>query len=293
MANNFKRRYTVKLDIDTIDAEKQIKATVSNLQTIISKLNSSSNKMSYFKELVDYLTQIDAEVDRLKTKHGEGVVNQVFGNLDSRLKKELEGVFGTTKQQLDILDQLRDRLANIKSNPDGADTELKAIESDIKELYKLAGKNNQLDITGKGKFETRIKRAETALNNFGIVFDEINSKVSQGLFIGKEGTNKGLPQRDGKTFTQEAQKQISLLKQQQQNINSMWGQLVKSVKNLNAYNNGDDMSLDIAATEDNARQLIDTLKSLKGVTVKCPKYNCRSLTSLANESFSKIKDGSL
>ena len=59
MAGNIKRRFTVSLDIDTKDAEKQIKSTVGNLKTILDNIGTASDKMGVFKELADYLSQIE------------------------------------------------------------------------------------------------------------------------------------------------------------------------------------------------------------------------------------------
>ena len=56
MGKDVKKRFTVSLDIDTKDIEKQVKATVGNLKTILADLGKASDKMWYFKELVDYST---------------------------------------------------------------------------------------------------------------------------------------------------------------------------------------------------------------------------------------------
>ena len=66
MGKDVKRRFTVSLDIETKDIEKQIKATASNVKTILADLGKASDKMGYFKELVDYIGQIDTALTSLQ-----------------------------------------------------------------------------------------------------------------------------------------------------------------------------------------------------------------------------------
>ena len=137
MAKDIKRRFTVNLDIDTKDAEKQIKSTVGNLKTILADLGNASDKMSYFKELADYLQQVDSELSRLKSKHGEEFFNQFFGGLDTNLRTEMEKVFGTAKAHMTQLEQIRNRLSNVRGlgDTDEAKAEIKTLEQDIKDLF--------------------------------------------------------------------------------------------------------------------------------------------------------------
>jgi TP901 family phage tail tape measure protein len=100
MGKDVKRRFTVSLDIETKDVEKQVKATVGNLKTILTDLGNASDKMTYFKELTDYISQVDAELDAFKKKHGEGMFNKIFGGLDTSLRKEMENILATARTKI-------------------------------------------------------------------------------------------------------------------------------------------------------------------------------------------------
>ena len=187
MAKDVKRRFTISLDIETKDVEKQVKATVGNLKTILSDLGSASDKMPYFKELADYLSQIDSELDRFKKKHGDGMFAKVFGGLDSSLRQEMENIFGVTGDQLTKLDVLRTKLSELRLSGKVTAESLKPIEDEVKELYASIGKLDEAKISGRGALETRISKIYQALENFSIVFEDVRDKVSQGFGFGVGG----------------------------------------------------------------------------------------------------------
>lgn len=186
MGKDFKKRFTVSLDIDTKDAEKQIKSTVSNLKAILANLGTASDKMAYFKELADYLSQIDVQLNAFKQKYGEGLFNQMFGGLDESLQKELESVFGITKEQLTVIEQLKEKVAAAKQSGTTTGADLKPLEQEVRSLYESIGMLDKLDLSGKGKVETRIKKLETALNGFVVIWDGLNNKVKQGFGFGQQ-----------------------------------------------------------------------------------------------------------
>ena len=187
MGKDFKRRFTVSLDIDTKDAEKQIKSTVGNLKTILADLGSASDKMAYFKELADYLSQVDTQLDSLRQKYGEGIFNQMFGGLDENLRKQMEATFGVAREQLLQLEQLKEKVATVKNSGTATGADLKPLEQEVRSLYESVGMLDKLDLSGKGKVETRIKKLEAALNGFAAVWDGLNNKVKNGFNFGNNG----------------------------------------------------------------------------------------------------------
>ena len=66
--------------------------------------------MNYFKELVDYISQVDKALSALK-KNNKDMFDNIFGGLDSNLKAQLEEIFGSSGQ-LKQLDVLREKLKN-------------------------------------------------------------------------------------------------------------------------------------------------------------------------------------
>ena len=190
MGNNVKKRFTVSLDIETKDLEKQVKGTVSNLKTLLTDLGSASDKMGYFKELVGYIGQIDSALVSLRSNN-KGAFDHMFDGLDANLKQEFEQIFGVAKDQLVVLDQLKDKLTALKSSGSTTGADLKPLEQEVKDLYESLGMLDKLDMSGKGKIETRIKKLEAALEGFATVFGDVNAKISKGLNFGSTAGGKG------------------------------------------------------------------------------------------------------
>lgn len=180
MGKNVNRRFTVDLDISTENIEKKVKGTVGNLKTILADLGKASDKMGFFKELTDYLAQVDMQIAMFKQKHGDGLFNQIFGGLDENLRKETEKIFGVAKEQLTQLEQLKEKVAAAKTSGASSD-DLKAIEQEVRAVYEAAGMLDKLDLSGKGKVETRIQKIEDALSSFAQVWKDTNNKISKGF----------------------------------------------------------------------------------------------------------------
>lgn len=217
MAGKVNKRFTVDLEISMGDAEKKIKGTVGNIKTILADLGKASDKMTYFKELADYLSQVDAELDRFKQKHGDGLFNQIFSGLDASLRKEMEDTFGTAKEQLAQLESIRARFDKMKASG-ATEADLKPLEQELKELYKSLGKLDEAKISGRGAIEKRVQKMEDALNNFAIVWDEVSKKISKGFsFDGVgSGTSAGVESlaSDISKFSNEVQQEIDKLNKQ-------------------------------------------------------------------------------
>lgn len=186
MGKDIKKRLTVSLDIDTKDVEKQIKATAENIKTILTDMGNASDKMGYFKELANYLSQVDAQLSGFRQKYGEDLFGKMFGGFDTNLQKELEGIFGVTKEQLTALEQLKEKVMAAKNNGATTGADLKPIEQEVKSLYEAIGMIDKLDLSGKGKVETRIKKLEAALSNFATIWDGLNDKIKEGLIFNKQ-----------------------------------------------------------------------------------------------------------
>ena len=185
MANK-KIQATATLFLNTADAKKDAEKFVNDIKQKLKSIETAADKVDVFKDLVGYISQVDKALSALKSNNKD-VFNSMFNGIDSNLLKEIEGIFGTTKEQLVQLDQLRTKILNAKNN--GATTdELKALEQQIKDLYYAAGKMDDLKLSGRGALETRIGKMESALDNFATVWDEVNEKVKQGFGGGSGGS---------------------------------------------------------------------------------------------------------
>lgn len=190
MGKDFNRRFTVNLEISTKDAEKQVKVTAKNLETILADLDKKTDKMTVFKELSDYLKQVDEQLTSFKKKHGDELFGQMFGGLDKNLQKEMEKIFGVAKDQMTQLTQLKERVSNAKENGI-SENEIKELEQLTRSLYDAIGLKGEAKLSGRGKIETRLANLENSLNNFALAYENVNNRVSQGFNFDVSGGQSG------------------------------------------------------------------------------------------------------
>ena len=212
MGNNVKKRFTVSLDIETKDLEKQVKSTVGNLKTILADLGSASDKMGYFKELVDYIGQVDSALTTLKNKNKDAF-DHMFDGLDASLKQQLESVFGTSNADFHILDVLREKLSALTAK--SSIKELRNFAHDINSFYESIGASSpftDIDKQFSGKANANhIKLLTDSLNNFATVWDGVNKKIQGGFGLGGSGGGTGgagSGSGDVAKLSEEVQKQI-------------------------------------------------------------------------------------
>ena len=215
MGNNVRKRFTVSLDIETKDLEKQVKSTVGNLKTILADLGNASDKMGYFKELVDYIGQIDAAMTALRSKNKDAF-NHMFDGLDTSLKQQLEGLFGASGADLGKLDVLREKLATL--TPNSGIKELRNFANEISELFSAIGAKSPFeDIESQFSGKATAKHIEiltNALNGFATVWDGINKKVQHGFGLGGNGSVAGAGSGAIANLSAGVQKQIDELNKQ-------------------------------------------------------------------------------
>lgn len=262
MGKDVKKRFTVSLDIETKDVEKQVKATVGNLKTILADLGKASDKMGYFKELVDYIGQIDTALTSLRAKNKDAF-DHMFDGLDADLKKVMESIFDTSGKSMSALDNLRNRLNDASKNGAGV-KELRQIAAEINDLFVSLGRAEPIDIdaqfSGRGKTEDRIKLLTDALDNFATVWDGVHNKVKNGF--GFEGTG-GVVE-----FSEKVQKEIDALEDKIKAIQDLMTELQNVFKMTKAFSDGKDVSLGFEATEESAKNLLDQFKLLSATRQK-------------------------
>lgn len=276
MGKDFKRRFTVSLDIGTKDAEKQIKSTVGNLKTILADLGSASDKMTYFKELADYLSQVDTQLDSLRQKYGEGIFNQMFGGLDENLRKQMEATFGVAREQLLQLEQLKEKVAAAKNNGITTGADLKPLEQEVRSLYESIGMLDKLDLSGKGKVETRIKKLEAALNGFAVVWDGVNDRVKQGFNFGQQNSSDG--------FDDKVKKEIEKLESQAAKYQSILDKINEASAMVQASDSGKTITLGFKVTEEEARKLVNRLQELDDEAKNLDKSSAKYAENLAERA---------
>lgn len=264
MANS-NRRFTVTLDIDVKDAKSQIQKSANEIKRILENMSSATDKMKVFKELVDYVQQLDDALERLRQTNSSAF-NHMFDGLDAGLRGALESVFGMTKESVSQLDAIKDRINAIKNSgkQTGHNTEMQAIAKDINELYKLMGKPEPIDIDkmfkGKGNFDDRINLLTNSLDGFGVVWDGVNDKIKQGFGIGGAEA--------GENVTNKFQKEIDKMNEQIDRLKNLMQEFDKVNSMVQQYKNAEDISLDMDINEESIKQLLNTIKELDPIRQK-------------------------
>ena len=247
MANK-KLQATATLFLNTADAKKDAERFVSDIKAKLQSIETAADKMNVFKDLVGYISQVDKALSALKAKNADAF-NSMFNGIDSNLLKEIEGIFGTTKAQLESLEHLKTKVLNAKNN--GATTdELKALEQQIRDLYSAANQMDKLKLSGRGSLETRIKNMENAISNFATIWDEVTQKISGG-FGGGSGSGGGKP-NPMVTLSEEATQQIKQLEQQVQKYEDLVGRLKTLSKS----------KIDFEVTRQSTGKFLDDFKRL-------------------------------
>ena len=259
MGKDIKKRFTVSLDLDTKDVEKQVKATVGNLKTILSDLGKASDKMGYFKELVDYIGQIDKALTALKSKNKDAF-NSMFDGLDADLKKVMESIFDTNDKTMSVFEGLYNRINDASKN--GASVkELRQIATEINSLFVTLGKTAPIDInaqfSGRGKIEDRITILTDALDKFAFTWDDVSRKVKDGFAFRGTGGSNGVVE-----FSEDVQNEIDALENKIKSIQNLMTELQNVFKMTKAFNDGKDVPLGFKATEEAAKDLLEQFRYL-------------------------------
>lgn len=313
MANK-KIQATATLFLNTADAKKDAEKFVNDIKQKLKSIETAADKVDVFKDLVGYISQVDKALSALKAKNAD-TFNSMFDGIDTNLLKEIEKIFGTTKDQLAQLDQLRTKILNAKTN--GATTdELKALEQQIKDLYAAAGKMDDLKLSGRGSLETRIGKMESALNDFAAAWDSVNSKISQGFGSGSGGIIDGLSKEVQAEINrlEESLKQFDNFKQQLKNVSKSsidfelnndsikkflydYEQLSDAIENFDGNIFSDDYQEQVRKYVKMSSQLLklkDEFKKVsKNASISQRYENYDDLSLIAEDVLASVNEGSL
>ena len=189
MANK-KIQATATLFLDTKDAQNDAKKFVNDLKQKLSEVETAADKMTVFKDMVEYIAQVDRALAALRAKNGDAF-NSMFDGLDLNLKKQFEELFGVDGGKLGQLDVLREKLNNL--TPKSSMDEIRELASAIKDLYASVEKTPptlEFDAGHSQKAKTEyIQQLTDAAGNFATVWKDVNVKISQGF--GGTGGGKG------------------------------------------------------------------------------------------------------
>lgn len=181
MANK-KIQATAQLFLSTKDAQKDAQKFIADLKQKLSDIESAADKMTVFKDMVDYIAQVDRAMSDLK-KHNKDAFSHMFDGLDTNLKKQLESVFSVDGGQLGQLDILRERLSSITTK--SRITEIKKFAKELNALYASVGMdipfaNIDAQFTGRTT-QKYIDNLTDKVSLFGYVWKDVNAQISKGF----------------------------------------------------------------------------------------------------------------
>ena len=208
---NTKLQATASLFLNTKDAQKDAQRFVEDIRQKLSDIEKASDKMTVFKSMVDYISQVDRALSALATKNSD-TFNKMFNGLDTSLRKQLEDIFGIDGTKLGQIDALREKLNTL--TPKSSITEIRNFATEINNLFSSIGKDAPFENINEqfsGRVKTDyLKTLAVELANFATVWENVGARVSRG-FGGGSGTGGGIISEP----SIEVQEEINKLKQQQ------------------------------------------------------------------------------
>lgn len=169
MANN-NRKFVVSLEIDSKTAEQQIKTSSKNIEKILANIGNASDKITYFKGLVDEISNVDQQLADFKAKYGEKMFVEMFGTFGTDLENKLQSTIGMSKQQLSMLDDLYGKKNKLQQTLDALDN--KPIKIDTTQ-------DNDVKIISELIEQYRVATKEWASSNPNSTTDEINKLIAE------------------------------------------------------------------------------------------------------------------
>lgn len=203
-----KIKATAQLFLDVSDAKSDAKKFVTDLKKQLSSIETAADKITVFKELVGYIAQVDKALTALQAKNSDAF-KYMFDGMDAALRKQLEGIFGISGNQLGKFDVLQEKLATL--TPKSGIAELRKFAKEINALYASVGMDEPLniesDFTKVKASQKQIDLLTNACGNFATVWKDISAKLKNGFSFGETGESVG----DGiVSGVQDAQKKVSV-----------------------------------------------------------------------------------
>ena len=258
------RKFVIDLEITTKDAEKQFDSAAKNIKNKLASIGDAADKMKVFKDVAEYIGDIDAELDKLKSIKGLDFFNKTFGDLDKNLKHELESVFNTTSDNLKALDQLRTKFDG-RTKDNTTKDEAKALRDEIVELYNLIGAGDKIDISNKLGVENMLKKSKEALESFAIVWEDVNKKIFKGVAFGAgAGAGDGGPEKLSAELQAEVDRiesEIDELDKLKKRYKKVTNDFEKAKSSVNEIVKGDEYAPETSI--DGVQKLMDEFNSLQ------------------------------
>lgn len=246
-----------ELSLDAKDARR----ILDDIRNKIKDIETAADKMTVFKDMVKYISQVDKALTALKNNN-VGAFNNMFDGLDSNFRQEMEKLFGVDGAVLGQLDVLREKLATL--TPKSGIKDIRNFAKEINGLFKSVGLNEPFNIeeqfSGRAS-QAHIELLTNELSNFAVVWKDVNNQVSKGFGGSGGGTGKGVFGE----LSKEAQEEVKKLEDQASKYKSIINKFKEVSKMKEAWDDGDQIKLDFEASEQVAQELIDKFNQLGDV----------------------------
>ena len=250
MANK-KLQATATLFLDVSNAKNDAKQFVADIKSKLADIETAADKMTVFKDMVNYIAQVDRALSALQ-KNNPDMFKNLFDGIDANLKEQLQSLFNLDSNQLKQIDVLREKLNTL--TPKSGIKELRNFAKEINTVFKSVGLNEPFNIEEQfvGKANAgHIELLTGALTNFATVWNDVNNRISKGFGGSGIGGQKGSgsPSR----LSKEVQEEIDKLNKQKKEIQ----EAVDAINNIR-------IKIDVTPENDAAelQQLIDSYHSI-------------------------------
>ena len=261
MANK-KLNATAKLFLDTKDAQRDAKQFVDDIKQKLSDLESAADKMAVFKDVVAYISQVDKALSDLR-KNNKDVFAHMFDGLDANLRKQLEGIFGPSSDIME-LGFLKEKIKALTTETKIGD--IRILAGEINALFKAFGATAPFDIEKQFAGKTNaahIQLLTDALSNFALVWNAVNTNISNGFGSGSGSGGSGGWQPP--KVASEIQEIIDFLENKNKELERVKESFQKILGEFNDAKNGKNISdsYQVDLTEDSVRGLMSQYDALQ------------------------------
>ena len=179
MANS-KFKATAELFLDTSNAKNDAKKFVTDLKQKLNSIETAADKINVFKELVEYIGQVDNALTALRTNNGDAF-KHMFDGVDENFRKQFEDLFKLSGDNLQRLNVLREKLATL--TPKSGIAEIRKFATELNKLFTSIGADAPLNIDEfKNKAtQGQIDKITSALGNFENKWIEMISRLKDGF----------------------------------------------------------------------------------------------------------------
>lgn len=188
--NNVQKTFRFNFDFNKKDVKKQLKDISGDVADFIKNIGEASDKVTIFKDLVSYLSNVDKALSDFKSKNKD-VFQQIFGSLDSDLTKHIEGLFGLDSVKITLFNDLRKQIDDAAKSGNKLE-KLKKIAQSINDLYASTGSSKRINMDMFNPRATstqdKLDALKGSLDDIMYSFGKVQDLLRNGFSVGGTGS---------------------------------------------------------------------------------------------------------